>query len=125
MIENIFEYAVENRLRFNYKGSASVEDLYNLTTVELDSIYKALRREAKRNEEEESLLGKKSNEDIALYVKTEIVKRIVAKKLAQVEARDKALKDKQQKEKILAIIEQKEAEELHNKSIEDLKKMLD
>jgi hypothetical protein len=102
-----------------------VEDLYNLTTVELDSIYKALRREAKRNEEEESLLGKKSNEDIALYVKTEIVKRIVAKKLAQVEARDKALKDKQQKEKILAIIEQKEAEELHNKSIEDLKKMLD
>lgn len=123
MIENIFEYAVENKLRFPYKGSVSVEDLYALTTVELDSIYKTLRREVKKANEE-SLLETKSDDDVVLSVKIEIIKRIVAKKLAQIEARNKAARDKKQNDKILAIIAQKEDEDLHNKSVEDLKKML-
>lgn len=123
MVENIFEYAVENKLRFPYKGSVSVEDLYALTTVELDSIYKTLRREVKKANEE-SLLETKSDDDVVLSVKIEIVKRIVAKKLAQIEARNKAIRDKEQNDKILAIIAQKQDEDLHNKSVEDLKKML-
>lgn len=123
MVENIFEFAVENKLRFPYKGSVSVEDLYDLTTVELDSIYKTLRREVKKANEE-SLLETKSDDDVILSVKIEIVKRIVAKKLAQIEARNKAIRDKEQKDKILAIIAQKQDEDLHNKSVEDLKKML-
>lgn len=123
MVENIFEFAVENKLRFPYKGSVSVEDLYDLTTVELDSIYKTLRREVKKANEE-SLLETKSDDDVILSVKIEIVKRIVAKKLAQIEARNKAIRDKEQKDKILAIIAQKQDEDLHNKSVEDLQKML-
>lgn len=123
MVENIFEFAVENKLRFPYKGSVSVEDLYDLTTVELDSIYKTLRREVKKANEE-SLLETKSDDDVVLSVKIEIIKRIVAKKLAQVEARNKAIRDKEQKNKILAIISQKQDEDLHNKSVEDLQKML-
>lgn len=123
MVENIFEFAVENKLRFPYKGSVSVEDLYDLTTVELDSIYKTLRREVKKANEE-SLLETKSDDDVVLSVKIEIIKRIVAKKLAQIEARNKAIRDKEQKNKILAIIAQKQDEDLHNKSVEDLQKML-
>jgi hypothetical protein len=123
MVENIFEFAVENKLRFPYKGSVSVEDLYALTTVELDSIYKTLRREVKKANEE-SLLETKSDDDVVLSVKIEIVKRIVAKKLAQIEAHNKAIRDKEQKDKILAIIAQKQDEDLHNKSVEDLQKML-
>jgi len=97
--------------------------LYDLTTVELDSIYKTLRREVKKANEE-SLLETKSDDDVILSVKIEIVKRIVAKKLAQIEARNKAIRDKEQKNKILAIIAQKQDEDLHNKSVEDLQKML-
>jgi hypothetical protein len=123
MVENIFEYAVENKLRFPYKGSVSVEDLYALTTVELDSIYKTLRREVKKANEE-SLLETKSDDDVVLSVKIDIIKRIVSKKLAQIEARNKAARNKEEKNKLLAIIAQKQEADLHNKSIEELTQMV-
>ena len=121
---NIFEYAVENKLRFPYKGLISVEDLYALSVSDLDTIYKTLKREAKRNGEE-SLLATKSNDDVALDTKIEIVKYIVEKKLAQVEARKTAAANKAKKEKILSILEEKQDAALKNMSEEDLRKMLD
>ena len=121
---NIFEYAVENKLRFPYKGLISVEDLYALSVSDLDTIYKTLKREAKRNGEE-SLLVTKSNDDVALDTKIEIVKYIVEKKLAQVEARKTAAANKAKKEKILSILEEKQDAALKNMSEEDLRKMLD
>ena len=121
---NIFEYAVENKLRFPYKGNISTEDLYSLSVSDLDTIYKTLKREAKRNGEE-SLLATKSNDDVALDTKIEIVKYIVEKKLAQVEARKTAAANKAKKEKILSILEEKQDAALKNMSEEDLRKMLD
>ena len=121
---NIFEYAVENKLRFPYKGNISTEDLYALSVSDLDTIYKTLKREAKRNGEE-SLLATKSNDDVALDTKIEIVKYIVEKKLAQVEARKTAAANKAKKEKILSILEEKQDAALKNMSEEDLRKMLD
>jgi len=121
---NIFEYAVENKLRFPYKGLISAEDLYALSVSDLDTIYKTLKREAKRNGEE-SLLATKSNDDVALDTKIEIVKYIVEKKLAQVEARKTAAANKAKKEKILSILEEKQDAALKNMSEEDLRKMLD
>jgi len=121
---NIFEYAVENKLRFPYKGNISTEDLYSLSVSDLDTIYKTLKREAKRNGEE-SLLSTKSTDDIALDTKIEIVKHIVEKKLAQVEARKTAAANKAKKDKILSILEEKQDAALKNMSEEDLRKMLD
>lgn len=121
---NIFEYAVENKLRFPYKGNISTEDLYSLSVSDLDAIYKTLKREAKRNGEE-SLLATKSNDDVALDTKIEIVKHIVEKKLAQVEARKTAAANKAKKDKILSILEEKQDAALKNMSEEDLRKMLD
>ena len=121
---NIFESAVENKLRFPYKGNISTEDLYSLSVSELDTIYKTLKREAKRNGEE-SLLATKSNDDVALDTKIEIVKHIVEKKLAQVEARKTAASNKAKKDKILSILEEKQDAALKNMSEEDLRKMLE
>jgi len=121
---NIFEYAVENKLRFPYKGLISAEDLYALSVSDLDTIYKTLKREAKRNGEE-SLLATKSNDDVALDTKIEIVKHIVEKKLAQVEARKTAAANKAKKDKILSILEEKQDAALKNMSEEDLRKMLE
>ena len=121
---NIFEYAVENKLRFPYKGNISTEDLYSLSVSDLDMIYKTLKREAKRNGEE-SLLATKSNDDVALDTKIEIVKHIVGKKLAQVEARKTAAANKAKKDKILSILEEKQDAALKNMSEEDLRKMLE
>ena len=120
---NIFEYATREELRFQYKGIQSVEDLWKLPVKELDGIYKDLNKEMKKTEED-SLLNTKDDADIALKVKIEIIKHIVAVKLAEAEAAEKAFAKKAQKQKIMSIIAIKENEALQNSSIEDLQKML-
>lgn len=124
MVENIFEYAVENKLRFPFKGSITVEDLFDLSVESLDLIYKSLNRE-RTKVNEDSLLKSKSVEDTVLSVKIEIVKYIVAKKLAQIEANKLAIEKKEKKNKILEVLARKQDESLQNMSIEDLQKMLD
>lgn len=121
---NIFEYATREALRFPYKGSQSVEDLWQLSVRELDSIYKTLNKQVKQSEEE-SLLNTKASVDIELEVQIAIVKHIVSVKLTEKEAAEKASAKKAQKQKIMSIIATKENEALQNSSIDDLKKMLD
>lgn len=121
---NIFEYAVRNKVRFPFKGMISVEDLWDLSLTNLDSIYKTLNKEIKQSEEE-SLLATKTSVDTELEVQIAIIKHIVSVKLEEQEAREKAAAKKAQKQKIMSIIATKEDEELQNTSVENLKKMLD
>lgn len=123
-VENIFEYATKNKVRFSFKGLISVEDLWDLSLTNLDSIYKELNKQSKQ-QEEESLLNIKTQEDELLNVQIEIVKHIVFVKLAEKEAREKAAAKKAQKQKIMSIIAAKQDEVLQNSSIDDLQKMLD
>lgn len=123
-VENIFEYATRNKVRFPFKGMISVEDLWDLPLPNLDSIYKTLNKQVKQSEEE-SLLNTKSNVDTELEVQIAIVKHIVSVKLAEQEAREKARTKREQKQKIMSIIAAKKDEALQNSSIDDLQKMLD
>lgn len=123
-MEKMFEYAVRNKIRFPFKGLISVEDLWDLTLANLDSIYKTLNKQVKQSEEE-SLLNTKTTVDKELDVQIAIVKHIVAVKLAEQEAREKASAKKAQKQKIMAIIASKQDEALQNTSVEDLQKMLE
>lgn len=123
-MEKMFEYATRNKVRFPFKGLISVEDLWDLTLTNLDSIYKTLNKQVKQSEEE-SLLNTKTTVDKELDVQIAIVKYIVAVKLAEQGAREKALAKKAQKQKIMAIIASKQDEALQNSSVEDLQKMLD
>lgn len=123
-VENIFEYATRNKVRFSFRGLISVEDLWDLSLTNLDSIYKNLNKQSKQSEEE-SLLNIKTQEDELLNVQIEIVKYIVSVKLAEKEAREKASAKKAQKQKIMSIIAAKQDEALQNSSIDDLQKMLD
>ena len=124
VVENIFEYATRNKVRFPFKGLISVEDLWDLSLTNLDSIYKVLNKQVKQSDEE-SLLNVKSQDDEILEVQIAIVKHIVAVKLAEQEAREKASAKKAQKQKIMAIMARKQDEALENSSMEDLQKMLD
>lgn len=123
-MEKMFEYAARNKVRFPFKGLISVEDLWDLSLTNLDSIYKTLNKQVKQSEEE-SLLNTKTTVDKELDVQIAIVKHIVAVKLAEQEAREKASAKKAQKQKIMAIIASKQDEALQNSSVEDLQKMLD
>ena len=123
-VENIFEFASRNKLRFPFKGMISVEDLWDLSLTNLDSIYKTLNKQVKQSEEE-SLLITKASVDTELEVQIAIVKHIVSVKLEEKEAAEKASAKKAQKQKIMSIIATKQDEALQNSSIDDLKKMLD
>ena len=123
-VENIFEFASRNKVRFPFKGMISVEDLWDLSLTNLDSIYKTLNKQVKQSEEE-SLLSTRANVDTELEVQIAIVKHIVSVKLAEKEAAEKATAKKAQKQKIMSIIATKQDEALQNSSIDDLKKMLD
>lgn len=123
-VENIFEYATRNKVRFSFRGLISVEDLWDLSLTNLDLIYKELNKQLKHTEEE-SLLNIKTQEDELLNVQIEIVKYIVSVKLTEKETREKTSAKKAQKQKIMSIIAAKQDEALQNSSIDDLQKMLD
>lgn len=122
--ENIFEYATKHKIRFPFKGSISVEDLWDLSVTDLDKVFKILNTQVKQLQEE-SLLNIKTKENEEIEIKIAIVKHIVSVKLAEKEEKEKASARKAQKQKIMSIIEEKQDEVLKNTSIEDLKKMLE
>lgn len=122
-VENIFEYATRNKLRFPYKGSISVEDLWDLTPSSLDSIYKVLNKQVKQ-EQEESLLTVKQETDSNLDVQIAIIKYIVSTKLQEKEAHMKAAAMKQRRDELAAIISEKETQALKDLPVDELRKML-
>jgi hypothetical protein len=115
---SIFEQATKSALRFKAtNGMVSTEDLWGLGLAHLDMIAKALRKELRDNEDS-FIDSAKSN--TGLELKFEVVKHIIASKIAdrdaQVAQRDKAAR----KQQILGILEQKKSDSLQNMSVEAL-----
>ena len=124
MSEKLFETAVRTKMRFPFRGLVSVEDLYDLSVENLDTVFKTLNSQVKRVKEE-SLLDRQTQEDKVLTMQIEIVKHIVKVKLEEQESRLKAQEQRAKQQKILGILSSKQDEALQNKSIEELTKMLD
>lgn len=121
---NIFEYATKVKLRFPFKGQLSVEDLWDLSVNNLDTIFKSLNAEVKQVQEE-SLLNIKTKENKELEVKIEIVKHIVEFKLKEATDKLKVKEKKEQKQKIMEILATKQNESLQNKTEDELRAMLE
>lgn len=119
----LFETATRNKMRFPFRGMISVEDLWDLSLTNLDSVFKTLNAEAKKSEEE-SLLETKSKENEELSNKIEIVKYIVNTKLEEKKTRENARKNAEMKQRLLEIKAKRQDAALENMSDEDLDKML-
>ncbi len=119
----LFETATRNKMRFPFRGMISVEDLWDLSLTNLDSVFKTLNAEAKKSEEE-SLLETKSKENEELSNKIEIVKYIVNIKLEEKKTRENARKNAEMKQRLLEIKAKRQDAALENMSDEDLDKML-
>lgn len=120
---NIFEMATRNKFRFPYKGLISVEDLWDLGQVQLDSIYKNLNKEIKQIQEE-SLLSAKNSEDAELQAKIDIVKHIFTVKQQEAIQRSIDAENADKKRRIMEILAQKQDDSLMGKSEDELRKML-
>ena len=120
---DIWSEALKNKFRFEYKGLISLEDLFDLNIKDLDAIYRNLKKE-ENDLQGDSLLASEENPKVhEVNVKIKIVKEIFDMKQAEIAKAEKALANKAQKDKILAIIEDKENQELSEKSIDELREI--
>lgn len=121
-MEKIFEKASRMKIRFNYRGVITTEDLWDLDVKALDYIYKQLMI-TKKESETESLLEEKKTNPI-LEVQIEIVKHIFEVKVEERKAAELRAENAAKKQKILAIIARKQDAELESKSAEELEKLI-
>lgn len=121
-MEKLFETASKMKVRFNYRGVITTEDLWDLDVKALDYIYKQLMV-AKKESETESLLEEKKTNPI-LEVQIEIVKHIFNVKVEERKAAELKAENDAKKQKILAILARKQDAELESKSVEELQKLI-
>lgn len=120
---NLFEIATRRKYRFaTNKGSLSVEDLWDLSSTQLDATYRAMTKEL-REQGGESLM-QKDNDNTVLTDKIEIIKHIFLVKKEEAAARRAAEENRNKRQRIMEILEQKRDASLQNMSEEDLQKML-
>lgn len=115
-------------LRFQTdRGMLSVEQLWSLTTGEISKLIKSLKQQIKKDELDDELSFLEDNNTPAsdeLYLRFDILKDIYMTKKSEIEyQRDKKDVDKHN-EKIMALISEKEDENLREMSVDDLKKLI-
>ncbi len=121
---NIYAKALKRKVRFQYKGLLSAEDLFDLTFEELDVLYKQLNEKLKTLSGD-SLLAKENPEIEELRLQLALVKDVFEIKDADRKALEEKLAKSEKKQQILSVINEKKNAELHDKSIEELEDMLD
>jgi len=119
----MFEQASRSKIRYQYKGVCTVEDLWEMPLRALDLIFKNLNTQVKE-QEEESLLGTKSPADKILDISISIVKHVVKVRLDEQKTRDEAALKASRKQKLLGIVAEKQDAELRGMSVEDLTKLI-
>lgn len=116
---NIFERAVREKTRFNYKGLISVEDLWDLNLEKLDAIWCELEAELEKLPKK-SLLATNTKQRDEIEFKQEIIKHIVETKKAESVIAAQAKENSAKKQMVLEIIAAKKNADLQNMSIEEL-----
>lgn len=129
-MDNIFEEASRTKLKFSTNvGLISVDDLWDLplqsnkNKVDLDTI--AIDIDRRLQTSTKSFVTKKSNANKVLTLQFEIIKRVIDVKLAEVDKKEKAAIRKSEKQKLLAILEEKKDDALKGKSVEEIQEMID
>lgn len=127
----MFETATRKKFRFTTpQGHILTEDLWDIpltasaSRANLDDIARSLNKALKESETE-SFVVKSTKADEETQVKFEIVKHVIAVRLAEAEAAEAAQANRLKKQQILAIIAQKENEHLAGSSLDELKAMVD
>jgi len=120
----MFDKASRLRLRFNYKGVISTEDLWDLSLQELDFIYKGLMAQ-KKALNVDSLLTTPTPADDLLELKLDIVRFVFNAKQDEADSRKAAAEKKAKKQKLLDVLSQKQDSALAEMSIADIQKAID
>lgn len=124
----MFEQATRLKIRFETaKGALTVEDLWDLPLTSanrpnLNDIAKSLSRYLRENEED--FVGTASKADTAAQLKFAIVKHVIGVRIAENEAAKTAADRRETKNRIMALIAEKQDENLRGKSLDELQAMV-
>ena len=130
MAINIFEYATRNGLRFqSARGALSTEQLWDVPLrsrddFNLNTVAKAANKALKDISEESFVETKKTPEHGRCEIALEIVKHVIDTKLAEEEAAKTRADNKLKKEKLLAILAEKQDGKLSDLSEKELKRQI-
>lgn len=124
-MDKILIEALKNKYRFEYKGLINVEDLFDLRLKDLDQIYKNLKKDEIDLQADSLLDASKNPLKREIENKIHIVKTVFEIKETEIENIKIALANKAKRDRILAIIENKQDQELSEKSIEELREIYD
>lgn len=124
---NIFERAARNQLRFpSSVGDLTTEQLWcvPLTAkgekVDLDKLARAAHRELKERDEVSFVDTKPDPRKTELELQLEILKHVIASKMADKAAAEKAAQTAERKRKLLAALASKEDADLGNMTREQI-----
>lgn len=120
---SIFEQASRAGLQFSHKGTIGVDDLWDLSLEDLDSIHRNLTTSLKQTEG--GLLTKRTSANKELDLKIAVVTHVFGVKQEEINEKKLAVANRQKKEKLKEILERKQNGELENKTPEELQKMID
>lgn len=129
MTTNLFEYATRNRLRFaSVRGELTVEQLWNDVPLRaakddfnLNAVAKAANKALKDISEESFVETARTPEHTRREMALEVVKYVIETKLAEEAAMKKRADNKAEREELLKILAEKQANKLSALSEKQLK----
>jgi hypothetical protein len=133
MAMNIFEYAARNKVRFqSTRGELTLEQLWDVPLrsngsrddFNLNAVAKAANKAWKDISEESFVETAKTPEHVRLETTLEVVKYVIDTKLAEEEVAKKRADNKIEKEKLLAILSEKQAGKLSELSEKELQRRI-
>lgn len=119
---NIFAYATRTKLRFSSpKGSLDAEMLWDVPLRDnngfnLGAIAKSCNNALKEATEENFVAATRTAEHVRLEMSLDIVKHVIAVKLAEEEAAKKRAANKAEKQELVAILAEKQKGKLNKLS---------
>lgn len=130
-IEKLFEKATRQKFRFaSVRGQLTVEQLWDLPLMskgnfDLDNVAKAVNSELKQVAEESFVTTKPNHVKTQLEESLELVKYIINVKLEEAAKATKEASIRVERERLMAILNQKENAAIESLSVEEIQARLD
>lgn len=124
---DIFKQGTKVGLRFDsFKGaSLTIEDLWQLNLESLDSIAKTVNKKLKEEAEESFVSPSKNTKSVEFELKLEILKEVIADKIAINQEKKTRLDRMAQLTQLKALAAQKANEALANQSLDEIRKQIE
>ncbi len=120
---NLFLTATRKKLRWQFQGLLSVEDLWDLSLTALNKIAVAVHQNLQKSSI--SFIDEVPTETTDDTLRLEILKKIIEVKKAEKAAKETAAQVRANQQRIREILAQRAQDKLANLSDEDLQKMLE